>query len=98
VDLTQVPGVTVAGLPGFGRTSLINRLLSDWAPSPAVQFACADGKLSAAHEGDYANWVQRMFAFAGDDLEEANKLFRHLTLAAENARLACAAPSPSTWA
>jgi S-DNA-T family DNA segregation ATPase FtsK/SpoIIIE len=87
VDLTQVPGVTVAGLPGFGRTSLINRLLSDWAPSPAVQFACADGKLSAAHEGDYANWVQRMFAFAGDDLEEANKLFRHLTLAAENARL-----------
>jgi S-DNA-T family DNA segregation ATPase FtsK/SpoIIIE len=29
VNLTQVPGVTVAGLPGFGKTSLINRLLSD---------------------------------------------------------------------
>lgn len=78
VNLTQVPGVTVAGLPGFGKTSLINRLLSDWAPSPAVQFACADGKVSAAYEGDYADWVQRMFAFVGDDLEEANKLFRHL--------------------
>ncbi|WP_369390433.1 cell division protein FtsK [Streptomyces sp. CG1] len=78
VDLTQVPGVTVAGLPGFGKTSLVNRLLSDWAPSPAVQFACADGKVSAAYEGDYADWVQRMFAFVGDDLEEANKLFRHL--------------------
>ncbi|MEU9603998.1 cell division protein FtsK [Streptomyces sp. NPDC048057] len=78
LDLTQVPGVTVAGLPGFGKTSLVNRLLSDWAPSPAVQFACADGKVSAAHEGDYADWVQRMFAFVGDDLEEANDLFRRL--------------------
>ncbi|MGW5048663.1 AAA family ATPase [Streptomyces griseoluteus] len=78
VDLRQVPGVTVAGLPGYGKTSLINRLLSDWAPAPWVQFACADGKVSAAYEGDYADWVQRMFAFVGDDLEEANKLFRRL--------------------
>ncbi|MDU8996128.1 FtsK/SpoIIIE domain-containing protein [Streptomyces mirabilis] len=78
VHLTQVPGVTVAGLPGFGKTSLVNRLLSDWAPSRAVQFACADGKVSAAYEGDYADWVQRMFAFVGDDLEEANRLFRRL--------------------
>ncbi|QDO41182.1 cell division protein FtsK [Streptomyces sp. RLB3-17] len=78
VNLTQVPGVTVAGLPGFGKTSLVNRLLSDWAPSCAVQFACADGKVSAAYEGDYADWVQRMFAFVGDDLEEANRLFRRL--------------------
>ncbi|MCZ9347430.1 cell division protein FtsK, partial [Streptomyces sp. TRM76130] len=39
VDLRQVPGVTVAGLPGKGKTSLINRLLSDWAPAPWVQFA-----------------------------------------------------------
>ncbi|MFD4143791.1 FtsK/SpoIIIE domain-containing protein [Streptomyces sp. NPDC058572] len=78
VDLTQVPGVTVAGLPGFGKTSLINRLISDWAPSPAVQFACADGKVSTAREGDYAHLVKRMFAFVGDDLEEANALFRRL--------------------
>ncbi|WP_369366181.1 cell division protein FtsK [Streptomyces sp. CG1] len=78
VDLRQVPGVTVGGLPGKGKTSLINRLLSDWAPAPWVQFACADGKVSAAYEGDYADWVQRMFAFVGDDLEEANKLFRRL--------------------
>ncbi|WSQ10369.1 FtsK/SpoIIIE domain-containing protein [Streptomyces sp. NBC_01231] len=78
VDLTQVPGVTVAGLPGFGKTSLINRLICDWAPSPAIQFVCADGKVSTAREGDYAHLVKRMFAFVGDDLEEANALFRRL--------------------
>ncbi|MYY81268.1 MULTISPECIES: FtsK/SpoIIIE domain-containing protein [unclassified Streptomyces] len=78
VDLTQVPGVTVAGLPGFGKTSLINRLICDWAPSPTVQFVCADGKVSTAREGDYAHLVKRMFAFVGDDLEEANALFRRL--------------------
>ncbi|MGW0666417.1 FtsK/SpoIIIE domain-containing protein [Streptomyces sp. NPDC002746] len=78
VDLTQVPGVTVAGLPGSGKTSLINRLMSDWAPSPAVQFACADGKVTTAYEGDYAHLANRMFAFVGDDLEAANVLFRRL--------------------
>ncbi|GGZ84728.1 FtsK/SpoIIIE domain-containing protein [Streptomyces bluensis] len=78
VDLTQVPGVTVAGLPGFGKTSLINRLICDWSPSPAIQFVCADGKVSTAREGDYAHLVKRMFAFVGDDLEKANALFRRL--------------------
>ncbi|MFF8905953.1 cell division protein FtsK [Streptomyces olivaceoviridis] len=78
VNLRHVTGMGVAGLPGKGKTSLINRLLSDWAPAPWVQFACADGKVSAAYEGDYADWVRRMFAFVGDDLEEANKLFRRL--------------------
>ncbi|MFF2651646.1 cell division protein FtsK [Streptomyces sp. NPDC058045] len=78
LDLRHVPGMTVGGLPGKGKTSLLNRLLSDWAPASWVQFACADGKVSAAYEGDYAAWVQRMFAFVGDDLEEANKLFKRL--------------------
>ncbi|MCZ9347431.1 cell division protein FtsK, partial [Streptomyces sp. TRM76130] len=34
--------------------------------------------VSAAYEGDYYAWVKRMFAFVGDDLEEANKLFKGL--------------------
>ncbi|MFF5014100.1 cell division protein FtsK [Streptomyces sp. NPDC001165] len=75
VDLAEVPGVTVAGLPGFGKTSLINRFICDYAPSPAVQFAVADGKVMAAHEGDYADLMGRLFAFAGSDLKEANALF-----------------------
>ncbi|MBO8195590.1 cell division protein FtsK [Streptomyces oryzae] len=78
IPLANVPGVAVAGLPGFGKTSLINRLICDLAPSSAVQFAVADGKVSEADEGDYADLQQRLFAFAGDDLADANALFRRL--------------------
>ncbi|MFF7095916.1 hypothetical protein ACFY9A_26495 [Streptomyces rubradiris] len=78
VNLSEVPGVTVAGLPGFGKTSLINRFICDFAPSPAVQFAVADGKVLGAHEGDYADLMGRLFAFTGSDLAEANALFRKL--------------------
>ncbi|MER7752685.1 FtsK/SpoIIIE domain-containing protein [Kitasatospora sp. NPDC097643] len=76
--MSNVPGVCVAGLPGYGKTSLINGLISRLAPSGAVQFAVADGKVSEAHEGDYADVVNRLFAFVGDDLEAANKLFDRL--------------------
>ncbi|MBE8471605.1 FtsK/SpoIIIE domain-containing protein [Streptomyces justiciae] len=78
VPLKEVPGVAVGGLPGFGKTSCVNRLVCDWAPSPAVQFVFFDGKVSHAYEGDYADLVQRAFAFCGDDLEEANNLLREL--------------------
>ncbi|QKW51055.1 cell division protein FtsK [Streptomyces buecherae] len=78
VDLSNVPGVTVAGLPGFGKTSLVNRFLCDTAPSPAIQYAFADGKVTSSHEGDYADLAQRAFAFVGDDLAEANALFKRL--------------------
>lgn len=76
--LSEVPGVTVAGLPGYGKTSLINAFICRLAPCDAVQFAVADGKASTAAAGDYANLAGRLFAFAGDDLQEANTLFRRL--------------------
>ncbi|MEU0838168.1 cell division protein FtsK [Streptomyces sp. NPDC005962] len=78
VSLSDVPGVTVAGLPGFGKTSLVNRFLCDTAPSDAIQYAIADGKVTSSHEGDYADLAQRAFAFVGDDLTEANTLFKRL--------------------
>ncbi|WTC84946.1 FtsK/SpoIIIE domain-containing protein [Streptomyces sp. NBC_01637] len=78
VPLKEVPGVAMGGLPGFGKTSCVNRLVCDWAPSPAVQFVFLDGKVSHAYEGDYADLVRRAFAFCGDDLEEANKLLKEL--------------------
>ncbi|MFE5121385.1 cell division protein FtsK [Streptomyces sp. NPDC056669] len=78
VSLANVPGVTVAGLPGFGKTSLVNRFICDTAPSDAVQYAVADGKVTSSHEGDYADLTERIFAFVGDDLKEANALFTRL--------------------
>jgi S-DNA-T family DNA segregation ATPase FtsK/SpoIIIE len=78
VSLANVPGVTVAGVPGAGKTSGVNRFVCDFAPSPSVQIATADGKVSRASEGDYADLVKRMFAFCGDDLDEANALFKRL--------------------
>ena len=38
----------------------------------------ADGKVSRASEGDYADLVKRMVGFCGDDLDEANVLFKRL--------------------
>ncbi|MFE9797028.1 cell division protein FtsK [Streptomyces goshikiensis] len=78
VYLANVPGVTVAGTPGSGKTSGVNKFVCDFAPSPSVQIATADGKVSRASEGDYADLVKRMFAFCGDDLDEANALFKRL--------------------
>ncbi|MGY5007209.1 FtsK/SpoIIIE domain-containing protein [Streptomyces sp. 900105755] len=78
VSLANVPGVTVAGTPGAGKTSGINKFICDFAPSAAVQIAGADGKVSRASEGDYADLVKRMFAFCGDDLGEANALFKRM--------------------
>ncbi|MFE3859104.1 cell division protein FtsK [Streptomyces goshikiensis] len=88
VPLKDVPGITVGGLPGYGKTSLTNRLVCDWAPSPAIQFVTLDGKVTHAREGDYAELVQRMFAFCGDDLEAANKLLKRL-VELRRARSAC---------
>lgn len=76
--MADVPGMTVAGLPGYGKTSLIARIFCTLAPSGAVQFAVADGKVTSADEGDYADIVGRCFAFVGDDLAEANALFKRL--------------------
>lgn len=70
--------MTVAGLPGYGKTSLVNALITRFAPSDAVQFAVVDGKAPTAHRGDYADTAERLFAFVGDDPTEANELFRRL--------------------
>src|SRR5215472_12839005 len=54
--LSNVPGISVAGLPGYGKTSLVNALIARLAPSPAVQLAVVDGK------GGYEDLTGRFFA------------------------------------
>ncbi len=74
VRVSNVPGVSIAGLPGYGKTSLVNRLIASLAPSPAVQLALLDGKGGA----DYEDLAPRFFAICGDDLREANRLFQRV--------------------
>jgi DNA segregation ATPase FtsK/SpoIIIE, S-DNA-T family len=74
VRLSNVPGASISGLPGYGKTSAINGFLADFAPSPAIQFAVVDGKGGS----DYEDLVDRFFAFAGDELDGANAVFKRL--------------------
>ncbi|TSB17714.1 cell division protein FtsK [Streptomyces benahoarensis] len=76
--LNEVPGMTIGGLPGYGKTSLINSFIARLAPSGAVQFAVVDGKASAAAQSDYTDLADRLFRFVGSDLEEANRFFHEM--------------------
>jgi S-DNA-T family DNA segregation ATPase FtsK/SpoIIIE len=67
IPLPGVTGVTIGGLPGMGKTSLINSWLMQLAGLDCVQFAIIDGKGG----GDYAEWEDRAFIFAGDELPAA---------------------------
>ena len=78
LPLSNLSGVTVAGVPGTGKTSLQRWWLCQLAPDPAVQVAVLDGKVSDAADGDYGLLADRCFAMAGDDLAEANQLLRSL--------------------
>jgi DNA segregation ATPase FtsK/SpoIIIE, S-DNA-T family len=74
ISLTEVSGITVGGLPGYGKTSLIGHWFAQLAPSPAVQFAVLDGKGGA----DYAGLGDRCFLRVDDDMEQAREALRSL--------------------
>ena len=67
IDLNGVTGITIVGLPGFGKTSLTLSLLCQLAITGAVQFVIIDGK--GSH--DYTPWIPRAWMHTGDDLESA---------------------------
>lgn len=59
-------GATIGGLPGYGKTSLVNSLLMQLAGMP-VKFVFIDGKGG----GDYADWAGRSWIWTGDELAPA---------------------------
>ncbi len=78
LPLCNLSGVTVAGVPGTGKTSLQRWWLCQLAPHAAVQVAVLDGKVSDPADGDYGLLLDRSFASAGDDLSDANALLARL--------------------
>jgi S-DNA-T family DNA segregation ATPase FtsK/SpoIIIE len=78
VALPNLSGITIAGVPGTGKTSLQRWWLCQLAVHPAVQIAVLDGKVSDARDGDYGLLAPRCFATSGDDLAEANQLLEQL--------------------
>lgn len=74
IPIPETSGVTIGGLPGYGKTSLIGNVFAQLAPSPVVQFAILDGKGGA----DYEDIARRAFLVCGDDLGEANKSLAQL--------------------
>ncbi|GHG24812.1 FtsK/SpoIIIE domain-containing protein [Streptomyces zaomyceticus] len=78
IELKNKSGAVVAGGVGGGKSNQLTALITYFGPSPAVQFAVIDGKVSDAAHGDYADVLPRVFAHAGNDLREANALLRRL--------------------
>ena len=78
IRLDGVSGIGIYGLPGAGKSSLINGLFVRLSPSPAVQFVVFDGKTDDPANGDYCDLVDRIAMLVGDDLDEANEVLGKL--------------------
>jgi S-DNA-T family DNA segregation ATPase FtsK/SpoIIIE len=74
VRLAEVSGMVVAGLAGFGKTMLVAHLLSQLAPSEAVQFVLIDGKGGP----DYDRLTPRAWMAAKDDLNQVRDVLRRV--------------------
>ena len=99
LPLANLSGITVAGVPGTGKTSLQRWWLCQLAPHPDVQVAVLDGKVSDPVDGDYGPLLTRCFAAAGDDLADANQLLGELyqTMRARSAWLRSQRGTAQFW-
>lgn len=67
LHLPGLTGITIGGLPGYGKTEFVDSLHFQLAGSPAVQFANIDGKGG----GDYDDWIPRAWIHCNDELDQA---------------------------
>jgi S-DNA-T family DNA segregation ATPase FtsK/SpoIIIE len=67
LDLNGITGITIGGLPRYGKTELTMSLLCQWAMTGAVQFVLIDGK----DGGDYSGWTRRAWLVCGAELPSA---------------------------
>jgi DNA segregation ATPase FtsK/SpoIIIE, S-DNA-T family len=67
LPLRGLTGICVSGLPGYGKTSLINSWLCQLTTTPAAQFVLLDGK----DGGDQEPWHERAWRHCGDQLADA---------------------------
>ncbi|MBS2966446.1 hypothetical protein KGA66_25620 [Actinocrinis puniceicyclus] len=74
VKTSDVSGIVVAGLAGYGKTNLLDNRFAALAPSDRVQFAVIDGKGGP----DWDSHAPRCFAFAKDSPEQAHEILCHL--------------------
>ncbi len=74
VKTSDVSGIVVAGLAGYGKTNLLDTRFAALTPSDRVQFAVIDGKGGP----DWDSHTPRCFAFAKDDPAKAHEILSHL--------------------
>jgi S-DNA-T family DNA segregation ATPase FtsK/SpoIIIE len=100
LPLGNLSGITVAGLPGYGKTSLAGHWLTQLAPSRAVQIAVLDGKVADIHDGDYSPMAGRCFTTSGDDLDQANLVLAdlHALMRARPGQLRATRGTAQFWA
>ncbi len=74
VKTSDVSGIVVAGLAGYGKTNLLDNRFAALAPAACAQFAVIDGKGGP----DWDLHAPRCFAFAKDDPEKAHEILSDL--------------------
>ena len=70
ISLPGITGATIAGLPGRGKTELVNSWITQLDPIP-MKLAIIDGKSSHLPTSDYSEWSDRAWLFCGDDPADA---------------------------
>lgn len=74
LSLSGISGVTVGGLPGYGKTSLVLSLLRQLFRFRVVQVVVIDGKGG----GDYTDLKPRLMDLVDDDLKAARNTLKAL--------------------